>query len=130
MSKFNKEWKVKQVTKDQLNDQLYAGVDPLLNPHISTEITHSRAYDAKLLIRELVDNIYDHDTAFSINLEVEVVGTKVVFTIKHNGSAFDPFSANSKCALIKKIKDDISFTPSLSLTDSSKRVIKISFDLL
>lgn len=129
MGSYKKEWRVSQISRDELNDALYQGIDPLINSHISHPATASKAYDAKLITRELVDNIYKHDSAFSINVEISVTGTMFKAVIKHNGTAFDPFADDSPCKLIKKIQYDIGFRPSFSPTDAGKRVITISFDM-
>ena len=132
--KFTKEWKVKDISRKSMNDQIYDGIDPIINPYIDDATTNSRAYDAKLLAREIVDNVYKYDTAFSINLYFEVIDKngqtpKVVIKITHNGSDFDPFDPSNDCKLIKKIKDDIKFIQNISLGDSMKRKMSIEFDL-
>ena len=132
--KFFKEWKTKDVTRDELNDQLYEGIDPIINPYIDKPTTNSRAYDAKLLAREIVDNIYRHDTPFSISLYFEIKekdNQKIAkLVIKHNGSNFNPFSEEGECILIKKIKDDIKFTEKIVGTDSVKNSMTIEYNLI
>lgn len=128
--KFNKEWKVNQISREDLNDQLYDGMN-ILNKYLAEPSTHSKAYDSKLLIREIVDNIYKYDSAFSIRVEIEINAQKdIEIKIIHNGSDFDPFDPKNNCNLIRKIKDDITFKPSMSFGDSMKRIMKIKFNLV
>ena len=132
-NKFFKEWKRSRVESiSHLNEDYYKGVDPIIGPYLEDEgsNTYSRAYDAKLIGREIIDNIFRHNfsaTHFSVHFEVK--SNKVKIKIRHNGDFFDPFSPDSGCGLIKAIKNDINFKKILSLQDSMFHNMTIEFDL-
>ena len=130
-NKFSKQWKRRSVqNKRNINEEYYKGVNPIIDPYLAHEKTHSRAYDAKLLGREIIDNIFEHDTqATHISVLFEIKNNKVKIKIKHNGNSFNPFSSDSTCTLIKKIKYDIGFHSKPILTDSPFYSIDIKFDL-
>ena len=132
-NKFFKEWKRSRVESlSHLSEDYYKGVDPIIRPYLEDEgsNTYSRAYDAKLIGREIIDNIFRHNslaTQFSVHFEVK--SSKVKITIRYNGDHFDPFSPESECKLIKAIKNDINFKTKTSLQDSIFYKMTIVFDL-
>ena len=137
--KFYKEWKRKDL-KDisQINEEYYQGVEPLLKeffvpPFEKTNIPYSRAYDAKMMVREIIDNIYRHNSmATHISVDFRIIDQKKVKIVIYHigGNDFNPFSEKSTCTIIKKIRQDIDFEPKAILTDSMKWKMLIKFDLI
>ena len=132
-NKFFKEWKRSDIKSiSHLNEDYYRGVDPIIGPYLEDEgsNTYSRAYDAKLIGREIIDNIFRYNSlAMRFSVHFEVKNNKVKIKIRHYGDHFDPFSPESKCKLIKKIKSDINFKSSTHLSDSISYNMTIAFDL-
>ena len=130
MAQLVKEWKKNQTTRDDLNTDIYNQLDIVLQDYKTgppTELYN----DARLVTREILDNVYSHNTSlFSLGLKLSVNEShQIKIVIYHDGKYFDPFDPNNKCTLLMGINTRYGFKEKTILTESGRHTLTLTFDL-
>lgn len=130
MSQHKKEWRKSQITREKFNDEIYALLNSALAPY-KTDPQHERYNDARLVCREILDNIYKHnDTALIFGLELKINTDHLVeIKIYHDGGHFDPFDNGNECILLKQLNYEYNFQSKFIGTDSGRYRLNLTFDL-
>ena len=129
----HKTWNRNQTDRSRVNDEVWILVNPILNSYVDMDPQtnqHKKAYNMKLMCREIIDNIFQYTGALTFSLDLEVINNIAHLEIVHNGRIYDYFSETSECKLLKKIKDDLNFTTPHTLTDSPKFKLKLTYSLI
>lgn len=130
MPPVRREWKKSQKSREDFNDEIYLLLDEALRPY-KTDPVHVRYNDARLVTREILDNIYKHnDPAFIIGLVLEVDGRNMFqIQIYHDGDEFDPFLPANDCRLLIALDYEYQFKSKFVLTDAGRHRLNLRFDL-
>lgn len=129
-SPLKKEWKKTQITEAKFNDEIYAVLNAALVKYRTTP-PHERYNDARLVAREILINIYKHNTSsLIIGLEVEVSSSDhVQIKIYHDGDGFDPFEPANDCKLLLQLNCEYKFNAKFIATDSGRHRLNLKMDL-
>jgi hypothetical protein len=125
-----REWKKNQIVRSKFNDEVYELIEQAISNY-RTEPPHVRYNDARLVPREILDNVYQYNkSVFIIGLEIEIETNHVVkMRIYHDGDMYDPFAEESDCTLLKQLNYEYKFNSRFIGTDSGRHRLDIAFDL-
>ena len=124
-----KEWKKKSISRGLFNRQLYEVLDETLINYRTTPQS-DRYNDARLIPREILDNLYRHNSALNIILTT-IINDNDILTVEiyHDGEEFNPFDPNKKCPLLWEREQEYKFASTFMRTERGNLKLTLKFDL-
>lgn len=124
-----KEWKKKDITRGEFNRELYAVLDMTLQSY-KTNPPSDRYNDARLIPREILDNLYRHNSALTIILTTDINDKdQLTIEIFHDGEEFNPFDPSKKCPLLWEREQEYKFNSTFMRTNIGNLRLTLKFDL-
>ncbi len=125
---FRKEWKRNQINRELLNEEVYIFIEDTLKAYKTKPLADSYN-DARLITRELVDNIYVHNTALTIIVTLSISNHELTIGIFHDGGEFDPFDPSNKCDLLKARDQEYKFNTTFKPNQNGNYELILKIDL-
>ena len=121
-----KEWKKQTLNQAAFNHELYAFVEDSLANYKRVPL-HDIYNDARLITREICDNIFKHDKSAK-NITVVILinsAHSAKISIFHDGDEFNPFDPSNDCKLLAARNKEYNFN-----TTFERNAVSGNFELV